>query len=107
MSGAPSEIYAYCIRDDVSARVKIGHSRKPWNRLRQLQTGSSTKLRLVCQFLGGKYVERAFLQVNYARRVRVRGRVTEWIDDADEAVSKNFCAIASRWTPGTILCVRA
>lgn len=37
----------YFILDADNNRVKIGHSRDPWKRLKQLQTGSSAKLSLI------------------------------------------------------------
>lgn len=96
-------VAVYCIRDDGLARVKVGHSRSPARRIRQLQTGSAAPLRLVGQFDGGKYVERSFHQTFWHRRIVVNGRVTEWIDDSDGSVSDNFLRLADGWRPGNIL----
>lgn len=48
----------YFILDRDNDRVKIGHSRNPWKRLRQLQTGSSAKLSLIGVIAGNADVEK-------------------------------------------------
>lgn len=47
----------YFIRDADNDRMKIGHSRDPWSRLKQLQTGSSSRLSLVAVIAGSEAIE--------------------------------------------------
>lgn len=51
--------YVYIIRDVDHARVKVGYSRTPQDRLRALQTGSSGKLEIVGLIAGSERIERA------------------------------------------------
>lgn len=48
----------YLILDAENDRVKIGHSRDPWRRLKTLQTGSSSKLELIGIIAGTADVEK-------------------------------------------------
>lgn len=73
----------YVIRDDVNKRIKIGTALNPLTRLRNLQTGSSTPLRLMAMFPGGRQGEREFQKIWPDRRL-----AGEWFDDSDRAISK-------------------
>ena len=42
--------YLYIIQSDVSGMIKIGRSKDPAKRLKQLQTGNPNKLRLIASF---------------------------------------------------------
>lgn len=48
----------YFILDAENDRVKIGHSRDPWRRLKTLQTGSSSKLSLIGVIAGTPAIEK-------------------------------------------------
>lgn len=71
----------YFILDAENDRIKIGHSRDPWSRLRTLQTGSSAKLSLVGIIAGERAIEQ---QLHFEQRgVRVH---LEWFSGGAEAV---------------------
>ena len=74
--------FVYCIRNDDSEAVKIGFSQNPMRRIKQLQTASPSRLRLI----GVVEIAQAFetsLHEQYASR-RLSG---EWFDDADSEIS--------------------
>jgi Meiotically Up-regulated Gene 113 (MUG113) protein len=48
----------YFILDAEADHIKIGHSRDPWKRLKQLQTGSAGKLTLVGVIAGAPSIEK-------------------------------------------------
>lgn len=75
--------YVYCIRDDEADAVKIGFSKNPISRLRQLQTANSRRLRLLCVFDTTQAFERS-LHRSFAGR-RLHG---EWFRDEDRRVSR-------------------
>lgn len=83
--GSMRQGWVYCIRDDVSAAVKIGFSENPARRLSQIQTSSATRLRMVGAIQTARAFER-YLHLENARR-RLTG---EWFDDADEHLSALF-----------------
>lgn len=68
----------YVVRDDAAGRVKIGYSRHPVRRRRQLQVGCSGPLRTVAVMAAPIEVERT-LHEQYAE-MRLHG---EWFDDRD------------------------
>lgn len=74
--------FIYVVRDDAAEAVKIGFTRNPDRRVRQLQTASATPLRLICVFANVQAYE-AYLHMSFATR-RMCG---EWFDDADGGVS--------------------
>lgn len=73
----------YVLRDDANGRVKIGTALNPLARLRNLQTGSSTRLRLVAIMPGGRAGERALHDIWPERRLS-----GEWFDDQDRTISR-------------------
>lgn len=73
----------YFIRDDINQRVKIGTSLNPFDRLRDLQTGSSVRLRLMAICEGGGKGEREFHKAFDERRLD-----GEWFDDSDRHVTR-------------------
>lgn len=79
----------YVVRDDAMGRVKIGTSLNPLQRLRDLQTGSSSPLRLLALFPGGRWAEQQFHK-NHADR-RLDG---EWFEDGDGYVSDLLIEVA-------------
>jgi len=95
--------FVYCIHDKTTKRSKIGVAADPEARLRRLQTGCPTRLKLVDYFAGGRYVERAFLHNYHHRRVFMHHRVSEWMKDDDGVVMSNFLSLADSWTPSSII----
>jgi hypothetical protein len=73
----------YFVRDDTNGRIKIGTSLNPLDRLRELQTGSSFRLRLMAMTGGGRKSER-HLHETFADR-RIAG---EWFDDRDREITR-------------------
>lgn len=71
------DMYVYAIREDESGRIKLGISRNPEQRLKQLQTGNSQKLSLVAYKKAGNGAadEAALHEAN--KDLHVRG---EWFD---------------------------
>lgn len=72
----------YFILDAENDRVKIGHSRDPWRRLKTLQTGSSAKLSLIGIVAGTASVERRMHFDQGAVRVHL-----EWFSGGAAAVN--------------------
>lgn len=72
----------YLILDRDNDRVKIGHSRDPWKRLRQLQTGSSAKLVLVGVIAGAAEVEKRLHS-----EMREHNVHREWFSGGEDAVT--------------------
>lgn len=70
-------MFVYLIRDEKTKAVKIGSSKHPEKRLKQLQTGNGSKLRLIhvikCDRLPVKKVEKHLR--NWFRSQREQG---EW-----------------------------
>lgn len=77
--------YVYAIRNDGSEAVKIGFSGSPLNRLRQLQTASPSRLRLLCAIPAFHTYEATLHETFSARRLS-----GEWFDDADGIVSSTM-----------------
>lgn len=48
----------YIIQSDVSGNIKIGRSKDPQKRLKQLQTGNPNKLKLIAEFKGEGWKEK-------------------------------------------------
>jgi hypothetical protein len=46
-SESDNKFYVYFISDESLSEIKIGHSKNPWSRLSNVQTGSSKKLKIV------------------------------------------------------------
>ncbi|WP_423209054.1 hypothetical protein E2976_17545 [Paracoccus yeei] len=88
--GSRRQGWVYCIRDDASQAVKIGFSRNPERRFRQIQTANPNKLRMVAMMEAVEAFEQ-FLHWSHASR-RMSG---EWFDDADGTVSAIFKMTAS------------
>lgn len=82
--------FVYVIRDDASNLAKIGYSKDPGERLRKLQTGSSSRLCLSCVLPGSLATEAAIHQVFRERRAH-----GEWFDDTDGAVSEAVRDVAN------------
>lgn len=74
--------WTYCIRDDASQAVKIGFSRDPERRLRQLQTANPNRLRLVSAMFSTDEFERMM-----HRSFAVHAKGGEWFDDSEGQVS--------------------
>lgn len=73
----------YFVRDDINERIKIGTTLNPLQRLRDLQTGSSFRLRLMAMCGGGRKAERNFHETWASRRL-----TGEWFDDSDREISR-------------------
>ena len=89
-SGSLRQGWVYCIRDDAAQAVKIGFSRNPSRRFRQIQTANPNKLRMVAVMQAVEAFEQ-FLHLSHAER-RLSG---EWFDDTDGGVSSIFSMTAS------------
>ena len=48
----------YIIQSDVTGMIKIGRSKDPQKRLKQLQTGNPNKLKLIAEFKGEGWKEK-------------------------------------------------
>lgn len=77
----------YFIRDDAAGRIKIGTSMNPLGRLRELQTGSGARLRLMSISPGGREAERSYHSTFAERRL-----IGEWFDDSDRWISQILIA---------------
>lgn len=86
-----ADCYLYCIRDHGCSAVKVGFSRNPIPRFRQIQTGNPNELELLGIVRGDVIQEQAFHRVWADRRLS-----GEWFDDADYAVSDAFLRAARR-----------
>jgi hypothetical protein len=67
--------YTYLMGSDETSLAKIGHSVMPWERLKQLRTGSPYRLRMLWWHGGGLRLERAL-----HRKFAGRHRSGEWFD---------------------------
>lgn len=81
--------FVYCIKHHERNAVKIGFSKDPWKRLRQLQTGSSDMFTLFDKLPGDRALERAFHKVFEDRRLQ-----GEWFDDTDHRITFQFGRMA-------------
>ena len=63
----------YIIQSDMSGNIKIGRSKDPQKRLKQLQTGNPNKLKLIAFFEGEGWKEKIIHEK--LRRYRLKG---EW-----------------------------
>lgn len=92
----------YFILDADNDRMKIGHSRDPWKRLKQLQTGSSARLSLVAVIAGSDAVEKRMHSDMREHNVH-----REWFSDASECItwlhrqtkSNLMCRMLARLVP--------
>ena len=50
--------YLYFIQSDFTGMIKIGRSKDPQKRLKQLQTGNPNKLKLIAEFKGEGWKEK-------------------------------------------------
>lgn len=75
--------YVYFILNENDGLVKIGYSKNPWSRCKQLQTGNGNKLKLIYYVFGDKDVEYA-MHLRF-KDFKVRG---EWFKYND--VIKNW-----------------
>lgn len=92
ISAATAKIgMVYFIRDDVNNRIKIGTSINPVGRLRDLQTGSSVRLRLMAMTAGGRKSE----AINHEifAQWRLAG---EWFDDSNRQITRILLASLSK-----------
>lgn len=92
VSAATAKIgMVYFIRDDVNNRIKIGTSINPIGRLRNLQTGSSVRLRLMAMAAGGRKSE----AINHEifAQYRLAG---EWFDDSNRQITRILLASLSK-----------
>lgn len=69
----------YIIQSDKTGVVKVGRSGKVGRRLRELQTASSYKLRVILELEGMGYREREFHEIMSRERARGTG---EWFNEA-------------------------
>lgn len=86
---APS--FVYCIIHHERHAVKIGFSKNPARRLKQLQTGSADIFTLFDAFTGDRSTELAFHRTFADRRI-----IGEWFSDEDHAVRDTFGRLAWR-----------
>ena len=63
----------YIIQSDVTGMIKVGRSKDPQKRLKQLQTGNPNKLKLIASFKGEGWKEKTLHE--RLRRYRLEG---EW-----------------------------
>jgi hypothetical protein len=63
----------YIIQSDVTGMIKVGRSKDPQKRLKQLQTGNPNKLKLIASFKGEGWKEKMLHE--RLRRYRLEG---EW-----------------------------
>ena len=63
----------YIIQSDVTGMIKIGRSKDPQKRLKQLQTGKPKKLKLIAEFRGQGWKEKILHEE--LRKFRLEG---EW-----------------------------
>ena len=56
----------YIIQSDVSGNIKIGRSKDPQKRLKQLQTGNPNKLKLIAEFKSdpNRFLKLKFKELN-------------------------------------------
>lgn len=87
--------WAYAISDSVADQVKIGFTQNVGQRLKGLQTGHHTDLRVLWQGHGGAAME-AHLHARFARR-RIRG---EWFDFAGVDAQKLIAQAAKSFRGG-------
>jgi hypothetical protein len=76
-SSTKKEDYLYFIQADKTGMVKIGRSKHPEKRLKQLQTGSSNKLKLIACFENSGWREKILHELLEKWKVRANG---EWFD---------------------------
>ena len=69
--------HLYIIQSDVSGAIKIGISKNPKNRMRQLQTGSPYKLKLLTIVNGRGDLERSLHESLNSYKKACKG---EWFD---------------------------
>lgn len=81
--------FVYCIVQHERKAVKIGYSRNPQRRFRQIQTGSPDSLTLFDTIVGSRDLEAAFHR-DWADR-RLAG---EWFDNRDGALTDAFGKLA-------------
>ncbi|MBB1074171.1 GIY-YIG nuclease family protein [Rhodoferax sp. 4810] len=90
------DMYVYAIRERETGHVKLGISRNPQQRLRQLQTGNSSTLELVAyRKAENRFADERALHAD-ADVYRLRG---EWFDD--RALKLFNCAHAETWKQST------
>lgn len=90
--------FVYLVATPDRRRVKVGYSTDPILRLRQLQTGSHERLRLLNFMPAGQHFEEAFHKVYAGRRL-----VGEWFRDDDGVIRKVFDGLAARARAGEVL----
>lgn len=69
--------HLYIIQSDVTGAIKIGMSKNPQSRLRQLQTGSPYKLKLLTIVKGKGHLERSLHESLKPYKQSCKG---EWFD---------------------------
>lgn len=65
----------YIVQSDITGDIKIGRSKNPRKRLKQLQTGSPTKLKLLVEIPNAGYYEKILHKKLEKYKIRKRG---EW-----------------------------
>lgn len=86
---------AYAIRNADTGLIKLGMSKDPKRRLRQLATASASRLELLWSHEGGSSLE-TFLHRRFAAR-HVRG---EWFDFTDVDAMNLLTVAATHFTNG-------
>jgi len=84
-NGSQRPGWVYCIRCDASEAVKIGFSKDPFRRFRQIQTSNPNNLRMIGVMEAVEAFEQFLHWSNRDRRMS-----GEWFDDADNGVSEIF-----------------
>lgn len=87
----PYSGFVYCICHHERRAVKIGFSKNPARRLKQLQTGSADVFTLFDSFPADRSHETAFHHTFADRRIN-----GEWFDDADNLITGTFGRLAWR-----------
>jgi len=83
--------FVYCIRDDADEVVKLGYSKDPTRRVKQLQTGSPRPLRFICAIPGGRDLEASLHQQLASQRIS-----GEWFADSKGYLSDILTDLALR-----------
>lgn len=81
--------FVYCIVHHERQAVKIGFSRNPSRRFRQLQTGSADSLTLFEKMPGDRALEKAFHKIFADKRL-----TGEWFKDSDHEIQSVFGQMA-------------
>ena len=91
--------YLYVIQSDVTGAVKIGISTDPQKRLKQLQTGSPYKLKLLCSIANMSHREKIIHNRLKDYKMSCKG---EWFDFSCTASLPSWITEAIDWNVANI-----